>query len=134
LYSSSVYSSENKNIRKHFKIEIMKTKISQLAAITLFALIILVGNVNAKGTELDVFNLVTVEENLELEDWMTNENLWTGEATLIIEQEIDDNLKMEDWMINENNWNTTTPIIIEKEAEEKLDIEPWMTNENIWKK
>lgn len=112
----------------------MKTTISQLAAITLFSLIILVGNVNAKGTELDVINFVTVEENLELEDWMTNETLWANEATIYIEQEIDDNLKMEDWMLNENNWNFTTPIIIEKEADEKLDIEPWMTNEIIWKK
>ena len=65
---------------------------------------------------------------------MTNENLWTGEATIFIVQEIDDNLKMEDWMINENNWNINTPIIIEDEAEEKLDLESWMTNENIWKK
>ena len=112
----------------------MKTRISQLAATTLFVLIFLIGNVNAKGTEFDAFSKVDFEENLELEDWMINEDLWKSETTIFIEDAIDNNLEIENWMINENNWNISTPVIIEKETEDKLTIEPWMTNENIWLK
>lgn len=112
----------------------MKTIISQLAAITLFALIILVGNVNAKGTELEFFNMPVIEENLELEDWMTNEIFWTNEATIFFEQESDDNLIMEEWMISEKNWELETNIVLEKETENELVIEPWMINHIIWEK
>lgn len=108
----------------------MKTRISQLAAITLFTLFFLVGNVNAKGTELEASNLENIEETLELENWMINNSYWETETNFFIKQATEENMKLEGWMTNKNTWEVNSTVNLEAETE--LVIENWMTNENIW--
>ena len=109
----------------------MKTRISQIVAVTFFALFILVGSVNAKRTE----NSASSHENetaLELENWMVNENYWETSDNFEFVSATDETLEVESWMTNENTWEPENKIDLETETEEALALEPWMTNENIW--
>ncbi len=108
----------------------MKTRISQLTAITLFALFFLVGNVNAKGTELDVSGHENIEATLELENWMVNDNFWYTGNTFALKNENEETLELECWMTNEKTWELENTVKIE--TEQALAFEPWMTDENIW--
>ena len=108
----------------------MKTTISQLAAITLFSLILLVGNVNAKGTEKYASSHENIEASLELENWMTNDNIWNINNNLVFENANDELLELENWMTNDKVWELET--IVETETEQTLAFEPWMTDESIW--
>ncbi len=108
----------------------MKTRISQLVAITLFSLILLVGNVNAKGTESHASSHENIEATLELEDWMTNDNIWDINNASAFENVNEESLKLESWMVNDETWKLGNTF--ETEKEKTLAIEPWMTNENIW--
>lgn len=110
----------------------MKTRISQITAIALFALIILVGNVNAKGTELVASNHENIEIALELENWMTNANFWDTEDNMVIETANEATLELESWMTNKNIWELENQIKLETETEQILTFEPWMTNKNTW--
>ncbi len=112
----------------------MKTKINHIAAITLFALIILIGNVNAKGTEIHASNHENIEVALELENWMTDANFWDMGNRLVIETANDEALELESWMTNKNTWELENTSELEIETEQVLTFEPWMTNENIWNK
>jgi len=139
-----VYMSENKktkillcagkqenNLRKQKTIEIMKTRISQLAAVTFFALFVLVGNVNAKGNESFASSHET-ENTLEIEDWMINENCWSTGGSFDLSLAADAILEVEGWMTSENTWKAENKIDLETETEQELAFEPWMTDENIW--
>ena len=108
----------------------MNKRISQLAAITLFSLILLVGNVNAKGTEIAASSHEVVETTLELENWMINDNLWETNNILGLENANEESLELESWMTNDEAWELENTF--ETEKEQPLVIEPWMTNENIW--
>jgi hypothetical protein len=109
----------------------MKTRISQLVAVTFFALFILVGNVNAKGTEKSASSH-EIEATLELESWMLNENYWKSGISFDLANVSDEKLEVETWMINENTWKPAKKISLETETEETLSLETWMTDENIW--
>ena len=106
----------------------MKTKINQIATIVFIALFILVGNVNAKGTEKSTPKNESIENKLELEGWMINDNLWNCVGVISFENEVEEALQLENWMTNDKVWESE--IIIEEE--QILEVEPWMTNENIW--
>lgn len=108
----------------------MKTRINQLAAITLFSLILLVGNVNAKGTEIAASNHENIEATLEIENWMINDFIWDTNNNLGFENTNDELLELENWMTNDKVWGLNTSI--ETETEKSLAFEPWMTDENIW--
>jgi hypothetical protein len=103
----------------------------QLTAATLLALLLVVGNVKAEGTELKASSLETIETKLELETWMTNESLWNTKTLTWVEEETDENLLMENWMTNEMVWNLNSTISV-NETETELKMENWMTNNNIW--
>ncbi len=135
----------------------MKTTVKQLAAGTLVALLLMVGNVNAEGTETKALVRET-ETTLQVEKWMTDEALWNTnsvnmaalsqetEATLELEnwmtstetgsfnnyfvEEAEENLEVECWMTCDENWNTTTNI---EETETALAVENWMINDKAWK-
>jgi len=141
---SIVYMSENKktnilysagkqenNLRKQKTIEIMKTRIRQLAAVTFFALFVLVGNVNAKGNE-SFASSHEIENTLELEEWMINENCWSTGESFDLSLAADVMLEVEGWMTNENTWKAENKIDLETETEQALAFESWMTDENIW--
>lgn len=108
----------------------MKTRISQIIAIAFFALFILVGNVNAKGTEKSASNHENIEAALELENWMVSDNFWDTGDVLTIETAEEETLGLEDWMTSESTWKLENTIELETETE--LAFEPWMTNESIW--
>lgn len=129
----------------------MKTRISQLAVAILFALFISIGNSNATEKEAKASSHENIEEaKLEMENWMTDENVWNTssfnyseavEANLEVENwmtssdnwEIEfQGLTIEDWMTDENIWEIELAIELTTEEEKDLAMEKWMVNENIW--
>lgn len=68
------------------------------------------------------------EENLEIENWMTNENLF--DATMQIEEETESSLQLEDWMTNETNFVAASTIV--EETETPMVLENWMLNDNLF--
>ena len=118
--------------RKPFKTNNMKTTVKKLAAGTIFALILLAGNVRANGTEMKASSLDIVETSLQLENWMTNETIWNNNSTYTLDfgLETEADLELENWMTSDSNWEYAMVIEIEPEAE--LEIEDWMTSEEVW--
>jgi len=109
----------------------MKTTVKQLAAGTLVALLLLVGNVNAEGTETKALIRET-ESALQLEKWMTDEVLWNINSVTIseINQETETSLELENWMTSEATWNLNNYLV--EETEENMEVEYWMTCDKIW--
>ena len=110
----------------------MKTTVKQLAAGTFVALLLLVGNVNAEGTEVKASSRENIENTLQLEKWMTDEFVWNTNSTNIsnFSIETEASLEIEDWMIREVNWNANNNLVVETEA--AMELESWMTNEETW--
>ena len=134
----------------------MKTLVQQIAAGTFIALILLVGNVKAEGTETKASRQINIESTLQLENWMTDESVWNTnsldmndfiqetESVLELESWMTSRktwnsknhffnvsefaMELEDWMINEEAWNTNNNII-----DQELEVEAWMINENYWR-
>jgi len=110
----------------------MKTTMKQLAAGTFIALILLVVNVKAEGREIKASIHESIETTLQLEKWMTDENIWnTGyisHAECI--QETESSLELESWMTNERTWHLHHNFVEETEAE--MELESWMTSEETW--
>ncbi|MDX1283521.1 MAG: hypothetical protein R3182_00840 [Draconibacterium sp.] len=111
----------------------MKTRINQLIAITIFAIIIFSGNTNAKGTELPASSHEIIENSLELEDWMFNSDYWNEtKITANYVTEIDENLELEDWMLKEYNWDVNLKNVSYEVAEQQLELENWMIDRLVW--
>lgn len=110
----------------------MKTKVKQIVAVAFLALITLVSNAYAKGTEKSASSHESIEEALEIENWMVADNYWNTGDVFMIETINEENLELEGWMTDENNWNTENNTVVETETENALEIEPWMISENIW--
>ena len=110
----------------------MKTRIKKITAIALFGLFILMGNVNAKGTEISASGYENIETTLDLENWMISDSFWDTEDNLVVDLEIEASLELENWMTNENNWVVENKIDLKTETEQSLTFEPWMTNQCIW--
>ena len=134
MYKFRVYKDVNKNKenRKRLKTENMKTTMKHLAAGTFIALLLLVGNVNAKGTETKASSHENIESTLQLENWMTDESVWNTNSLSIIEfvQETETGMDLETWMTSADTWNLNSNYV--EEAESGLEIENWMTNEETW--
>jgi hypothetical protein len=111
-------------VRNQKTIETMKTRINQLVVVALFALLMLGGNVSAKGTELVA---------LLIENWMVDANYWnTADANVELTDAAEEGLELENWMIDGKVWNTENSVVLENETEQELAIEAWMVDENIW--
>ena len=110
----------------------MKTTVKQLAAGTFIALLLLVGNVNAKGTEAKASSHENIETTLQLERWMTDEFMLNTNSANIAEigQETETDLSLENWMTNEETWSLNKSFVEESEA--AMEVENWMTSENTW--
>jgi hypothetical protein len=85
------------------------------------------------------------DSELEVEDWMSNDNYWRV-------NEQDEQLEVEDWMSNENYWGvkeqanfSDSPLTVEnwmssdvywtgnhQEKDNNLAIESWMTSNEYW--
>jgi hypothetical protein len=109
----------------------MKTTVKQLAAGTFVALLFLVGNVNAEGTEAKAFSRET-ETTLQVEKWMTDEDLWNTKSFSITEisQETETSLELENWMTSAETWNFSNNFV--EETETSMELECWMTCDKIW--
>lgn len=133
----------------------MKTTMKKLTAGAFVALLLLVGNVRADGTELKASSRENIETTLQLENWMIKETIWNTnsmgiadfvhetEASLEIEnwmtkekiwkagelfvEEIEAGMKLESWMTSEKTWNLN-----KMNAEEELSVEGWMVNNKAW--
>lgn len=110
----------------------MKTKIRTLAAICTLG-IIGITNINAtadykKAMNTEITN--EVEASLNIENWMTDESIWSSETTAKT-LETESALEIENWMTNESLWTSKTEVVA-PETEEALAVEPWMTDENLW--
>jgi hypothetical protein len=110
----------------------MKTTVQQIAASAFIALLLMVINVKAEGTETKASSHATIETTLQLEKWMTDETIWNTNRINITEvlQETEINLELEDWMINTESWNLNTDFA--KEIETGLELENWMINRATW--
>lgn len=110
----------------------MKTSVKKLAAGTFFALLLLVGNINAKGTEIKSASTVINETSLQLENWMTDETIWNTNSAMFAEfvQETETTLELKDWMTNAETWNLNHQFAVETES--GLQLEDWMTNDITW--
>ncbi len=119
----------NRNV---LKTENMKTTMKQLTAGTFIALLLLVGNVKAEGTESKASGHENIESSLQLEKWMTNDAIWNTNTTKFAElvQESETTLEIENWMTNSETWNSKTNFV--EETETGMSLENWMMNEKIW--
>jgi len=80
------------------------------------------------------FYLETNEEEMELEDWMTNDSHFL--RTTNIEAEKESPMEIENWMIDESYFRQPQKLatsILQLETEEELKLESWMINNRIWK-
>ncbi|HSO88311.1 MAG TPA: hypothetical protein VLQ91_17285 [Draconibacterium sp.] len=110
----------------------MKTTMKQLATGTFIALILLVLNVKAEGTEKSASVNESIENTLQLENWMIDETMWTANFISCEElaHETEISMKIESWMTNEETWNLNSNFIEETEA--TMELEAWMTGEKVW--
>jgi len=110
----------------------MKTTVKQLTAGTLVTLLLLVGNVNAEGTQAKASSRETIETSLQIEKWMIDESVWNHNSTRKFELGIqaEPTLELESWMTKTETWNTNIRMV--NAPESALEIESWMTNENTW--
>ena len=120
---------QNKETETLLKTENMKTTMKQLAAGTFIALLLLVGNVNAKGTETIASGHESTESSLQIEKWMTNEFLWNSNSVNISEfvLETETTIEIESWMTNLEIWTPVAGLI--EETESALQLESWMISE-----
>ncbi|QIA06462.1 hypothetical protein [Draconibacterium halophilum] len=110
----------------------MKNTVKRIATGTFIALLLMVGNV--KATELKVANSFNIETEttLQMENWMTNQNIWNTNATNMVELivETESSMAIENWMTNPEVWNSTNSVV--EEVETGMEIENWMINDKIW--
>ncbi len=113
----------------------IKLSIRQIVPALFFILLILGGNVNAKGTEVAIASGLenTVESEMIVEDWMVNENYWNvAESTFGYTVENDADLQVENWMTDENTWTLSSVVSLEEETENELTLDNWMVNTDYW--
>jgi predicted aspartyl protease len=114
----------------------MKTRITQIVLAAFLIAILIGGNVSAKGTELVIVSGLenVVEPELEVEDWMVNENNWNtfNNNTYILTDYSEASLEVEKWMLDQSNWLNESFLYSTTEAENVLMLEGWMVNEVYW--
>jgi len=112
----------------------MKTTVKNLVAGTFLILIMMVGYINAEGTELKALGAEAIETSIQLENWMTDERIWKTNPFLMvefaIEAETDADAEIESWMTSPDAWNFNHQFITVSETE--LELENWMTSEDAW--
>ena len=123
---------QNKETETLLKTENMKTTVKHLTAGTFIAFLLLVGNVNAKGTEAKASSHENIENTLQVEKWMTDEFVWNTNSVSISEfgEETEATMELENWMTSEETWNLSINFV--EETETGMDLESWMTNEATW--
>lgn len=107
----------------------MKTTMKQLTAVSFVALILLVSNVSAEGTQAKASGYVNNESSLQIENWMINSDAWNVKTnTIDFVDQSDSPLIVEKWMVA--NWEMQYMLAVQ--AEPALEVESWMTSANVW--
>ena len=121
----------NLPINKLYRIEIMKTTVKQITAAAFIAILLLIGNTNVKGSEVEMLK-PTIETTLNVENWMFDETVWNKTSAMNYEiiQAAEISLELENWMTCETTWNLNENII--EETETQLKVEEWMISDDIW--
>lgn len=106
----------------------------QLATATFIALLLLVVNVKAEGTERIASINENIETTLQLENWMTDETIWHKNlfSHNRFHEATENSLEVENWMTNEVTWSSE--LGLEEVTEAGLELESWMTSEETWNK
>ena len=143
-------------MKQNKKFNEMKTKMKNLATVTLVALLLVAVNVKAEGKVKANLKQEIVETELEMESWMTDETIWDTNSAYLsnLFEENEETMEIENWMMDSNSWtigfNITEEIEPELELEDwmleihvphrkfiesepVLTLEDWMTDKNIWK-
>ena len=66
------------------------------------------------------------EEQLQIEDWMTNENNFNSSVFTITDVQ-ESALNIENWMMDDHLFENNL------ETEPELKVEDWMTSDKVWK-
>jgi len=107
----------------------MKTTVKQLATGTFIALLLMVLNVNAEGTETNSSVTESIETSLQLEEWMINETIWDTNSAwysdFVLETETQ--LNIENWMTDSKVWDFDYP-----EQDPGLELAAWMMDKTLW--
>ncbi|MCK3686371.1 hypothetical protein [Maribellus sp. YY47] len=110
----------------------MKTRFNHFIAMTIFAVTIFAGNVNASDNRAKASSHdATVETSLAIENWMTDESVWNVQAKTIAAPEAETELQLESWMTDEKAWKVSSTNSVEKEGQ--LTLENWMIDNSYWK-
>ena len=89
---------------------------------------------NENSTRFLEFYEEAVEEELELEEWMTYETYFPVNV-IHFEEGIERALELENWMINDSHFNkqeVNTKAIFTIEQKKELELENWMINDKVW--
>jgi len=113
----------------------IKLSIRQLVIASFLTILILGGNVSAKGTETKFASSYenSVEQELKIEDWMINDNHWNVADESFVYLEQDKSLNLESWMMEDDYWKPSNIKNVESFDEKELKIENWMINGEFWK-
>lgn len=123
---------QNKETETLLETENMKTTIKHLTAGTFIAFLLMVGNVNAEGTEVKASGHENIETSLQIEKWMTEEFLLNSNSVYYSEivPETESVMVLENWMTAPESWNPVTDFTEEKDS--AMELETWMTSEATW--
>ncbi|MDX1283649.1 MAG: hypothetical protein R3182_01490 [Draconibacterium sp.] len=110
----------------------MKRIVKEITAGLIIALLLVTGNLNAKATELKASSHENFEISLDLENWMTDENIWSSNSlySFDFDLEAEPALELENWMTCNNTWEMNNMFYTESETD--LGLETWMTSDNLW--
>ena len=110
----------------------MKTRFNLKTVALIIAVIFTIGTANATENVTKASGHENiVEASLNIENWMTNDAIWsTSDVTNFVEAE-EESLNLESWMTNSDVWSTSTDWAANT-TEANLELEDWMTNEIAW--
>jgi len=111
----------------------MKTTMKQFTASAFLTLLMLVGNVNAEGTQAKASSRENNNESsLQVEKWMIDNTIWNAEEKSFsnISNDNFDSLQVEDWMTETNVREANN--FVSEPAEQELKLENWMTDNSTF--
>ena len=76
------------------------------------------------------YSVIEKEETLKLENWMTNDAVFSADYK--VEEETETPLELESWMTNETTFSAPASAFA-VETESKLEVENWMMNDDVFK-
>jgi hypothetical protein len=87
------------------------------------------GNDKSEAINTSYENAIEIDNEVEVEEWMMNLDLWTGNPSDV--DVVEEEMNIEGWMINagENHWDISSS---EEINEPEIEVENWMTDLSKW--